>query len=198
MREQKKRWFPFKGAFLVLLGVNIVAIIAVVVMVSRLTVPIDQEYFESSAPVDREAAFTIETSKSKLNGLIAKEIEKEDQGVPYVVEIGDELIEFRSAFELFGQQIPVQMSFDPEVTDNGDIVLHAEQIFVSVFEMPADRAMQIIKDFTDMPEWVEIYPADQLAHIKVTEIDVDPSIEFRAQTINIAEDQFVFEMILVD
>lgn len=194
--ERAKNKFPFKLAFLTLLAINIIVLIIAFVFVMRFTGPIDEDHLSQSAPVDSEAAFTIETSKSKLNGLIAREIEKQDAGVPYVVELGDELIEFRSEFSILGQRVPLEMHFEPQVRENGDVLLLADHISVGILQLPQDRAMQLIKEYVDLPEWVDIYPADRLAHIKVTEIDVDPKIDFRAKAINLPEDEITFEMIV--
>jgi uncharacterized protein YpmS len=196
MTENPKNRSLFKWAFFTLAAINVILLILAFVFVMRLVGPIEDNHFVETAPIDREATFTIETTKSKLNGLIANQIEEQDAGVPYVVELGDEFIQFRSEFNLLGQRVPLQMDFKPEVSKNGDVLLLAESVSVGILQLPQDRAMQLIRDYAELPEWVEIHPTDRLAHIKVTEIEVDPKLDFRARTINLKEDEIVFEMLV--
>ncbi|WP_062050587.1 YpmS family protein [Bacillus sp. JCM 19034] len=192
MANEGKKW---KVAFYTLLTFMI-SIFIVIVLLVRMFPSVDGESYETKPFSNNEALFTIETDKQRFTYFINSLLKENESEVPYVIELGDEYVEFRSLFHLFGQEIPIQIYFDPTVEPNGDLLLRVDSFQLGVFSLPVDRMMMLLQEMLDLADWVVFYPVDELVELKMTELPLDElgKMHLRFKTFNLQEDLLEMEL----
>ncbi|WP_332694135.1 YpmS family protein [Halalkalibacter lacteus] len=195
MKKSNQVW---KIAFFALSGLVVLVIIFLFVLFQRYFPEVDENHFIQKQPTEEEATFNIQTNKAKLNTLIASRIEQTPSDISYMVELLDENVQFRSAFRILGQEVPVTINFKPVVVPNGDLLLKVETFSVGILSLPVDQVLQFISNWIEVAEWIVTYPSERVVEVKVTEIKVDKneSIRFRFLTFDLEKDNIELEMII--
>ncbi|MDT8862023.1 YpmS family protein [Alkalihalobacillus sp. MEB130] len=192
-----KRNDSWKIAFLSLLGLVIVSIVVVFMLFQRYFPEVEEHHFSPKEPVEEEATFLIQTNKSRLNAFLSLKIEEDASDIPYIVELIDDRVQFRSAFRVLGQEVPVTINFLPSVAPNGDLLLEVTTFSLGILQLPVDQVMQLLSNWLELAEWIVIYPSEKMVEVKVTEIEVDEtdSMKFRFVTFDLDQDRIELEMI---
>ncbi len=192
----KQRMNGWKVAFFSLLTCLLVGFIIVAVLFQRYLPEVEENHFTQQESYANEATFFIQTNKSRLNSLISSQITTNQTEIPYIVELTEEHVQLRSSFPVLGQEVPITINFQPVVASNGDLLLEVETFFVGLLRLPIDRVLQLIYEWMDLPEWVEIYPTERLVEVKMTELRIDDhkSISFRFITFDLENDRIELEM----
>ncbi|WP_165763720.1 YpmS family protein [Halalkalibacter urbisdiaboli] len=190
-----KKQLSWKGAFFVLAGLILICILMVGIVLARYFPEVDDSHFEMKTGTEPAASlFEIRTGKQQLNQFIAKQIEKENHAFRYIVELTDEHVQFRTSLLVLGQEVPVTINFSPTVTAQGDLLLHMDTFSLGGIRVPEVRVLQLIKDFIELPKWVEIYPSDRLVHAKVTALTISQDITLRITSFDLVNDQISLDM----
>ncbi|MCL7747002.1 YpmS family protein [Halalkalibacter alkaliphilus] len=194
MRKSEQVW---KVAFLSLLGFVMVTAIVVFMLFQRYFPEVEEQHFLPKQPTGEEATFHIQTDKTRLNSLIASKIAEHPADIRYIVELMDDHVQFRSAFRMLGQEVPVTINFYPSVTPNGDLLLEVRNFSVGILNLPVDQVMQLLTNWLELADWIVTYPSEKLVEVKITEIQIDEneSIVFRFLTFDLTRDNIELEMI---
>ncbi|MFC0561785.1 YpmS family protein [Halalkalibacter alkalisediminis] len=195
MRKNANKW---KIAFFTLSGLVLLLVITVVLLFYKHFPEVSEDHFIQQSPSMDEATFTIQTNKGRLNSLIASRIEQTPSEISYMVELQEDKVQFRSAFRVLGQEIPVTVNFLPEVVANGDLLLKVETFSLGLLSLPVEQVLQLISGWIDFADWVVTYPVDRLVEIKVTEIRVNEkdTMHFRFTRFDLEQDIIELEMIV--
>lgn len=166
--NREKLW---KISFFSLLTFMIIGFILVFIFFIRLFPPIEEN--QLLPPLDeREGTnviFTISTNKEKLNQFIQQKLHK-NQASNYDVQLTNSHLLFNSSLSIMGRNVSLEMALIPEVAPNGDLVLHADTFHIGFFELPVEKVLQLIHYSVTLPEWVELYPNERLAHLQMSEV----------------------------
>ncbi len=173
-------------------------IFTIFMMFQRYLPEVTDEHFMQHSKGTDEATFTIQTNKQRLNQLIASRIKEEPAEMPYMVELLEDHVQFRSAISVLGQRVPITINFLPEVLENGDLLLRVETFTLGLLNLPVEQVLQLITSWIDLADWIITYPADRVVEVKVTSIKLDEneSIYFKFTTFDLEEDLIELEMVI--
>lgn len=187
----KNKW---KVAFIVLSVVVLVAIVVMFVAVRTMLPEPDNVPYTTGAPTDEEGLIDIHSTKAQLNEFILEATNDLQEETPYSVELGSDSVEFQSTFRFLGQSIPITIHFDPEVADNGDLLLRAESLSFGFLSIPSEQAMQLVKNHTELPNWIVVHPSESLIEVQLTNARINDQYSFRVIEFDLARDEFQVEM----
>ncbi|AOM82456.1 YpmS family protein [Salisediminibacterium beveridgei] len=181
----------WKWAFFSLAAIlTIAGVVAWFMMRSFLTY--DQETaFQPRAYQDRSGAeFEIITTKDDINLWIEQEMreEGEDDFTLYL----DDAIYVETGIEAFGFRIPVDMTLSPEVTDNGNLIVREEQFRLARFELPSEQVFQLIEATADLPDWIDVLPAERSFFIDLRQASSEEGLDLRILAFDLEEEDLRF------
>jgi uncharacterized protein YpmS len=188
----------WKIAFLTLCGIVVLVFIILFVLFQRYFPEVDESHFVQKQRTTEEATFVIQTNKERLNTLIASKIKQAPSDISYMVELLDKNVQFRSSFQVLGQEIPVTINFKPIVVQNGDLLLEVETFSVGILNLPVDQVLKFITNWIEMEDWIVTYPSERVVEVKVTELRIDKnaSMRFRFLTFDLEQNNIELEMII--
>jgi uncharacterized protein YpmS len=188
----------WKIAFLTLCGIVVLVFIILFVLFQRYFPEVDESHFVQKQRTTEEATFVIQTNKERLNTLIASKIKQAPSDISYMVELLDKNVQFRSSFQVLGQEIPVTINFKPIVVQNGDLLLEVETFSVGMLNLPVDQVLKFITNWIEMEDWIVTYPSERIVEVKVTELRIDKnaSMRFRFLTFDLEQNNIELEMII--
>ncbi|MCM2676675.1 YpmS family protein [Alkalicoccobacillus plakortidis] len=191
MRSSKNGW---KFAFFLLAAVVFILIIVLFIMVRTFFPEAEESHYTPNLPANEEGLLTISSTREQMNQLIAEASSQLEEETPYTVELLSDFVEFRSTFSILGQSVPISVEFEPEVANSGDLLLTAESFSFGIFNIPSDQAMQLLKNNTELPDWIVIHPSESMIEVQVTNAQFDDRYSFRVQAFDLANDEIEVEM----
>ena len=194
MKLQLKTEQSWKQLFLGIVGVN-VGIVSLFLLfllwpVSDTEVP-KKEYIEE----EPGAEFTITSSKQNLNELVNEYVDSfmKDKDDKYTVKLDDN-VQLIGSIEAFETDIPISITLEPSVQENGDLVLFASDMSLGLLALPEKKILEYVKKELSTPEWVEIDPKNQLIYIGVTQIKVKSNFKVKVQSFDLKNDHITFRI----
>ncbi|MCM3732859.1 YpmS family protein [Fictibacillus nanhaiensis] len=185
----RNKW---KAAFIVLLILTLAIPAAVVALL--FTDPngghLDRSKLSSDLRANQKL-LSIHTEKEQVEDLLNKELKKKAPNVNVYVNLRDEAV-LNGSFVAFNQELPYQITFEPEVMDNGDLLLKEKDIQVGRFPLPGDEVFTLLKKTIEFPEWVEVYPNDESILMKVTEMPTKPGYAVKTEEFDLKKNSIKF------
>jgi uncharacterized protein YpmS len=194
MRIQIKTKPSWKQLFFGIVGVNVCFVLFFFIFLlwplSDTEIPI-KEYIEE----EPGAEFTITSSKQNLNELVNEYVDHfmKDKDDKYTV-ILDEHVQLLGSVEAFQTDIPISITLEPEVQENGDLVLYASDMSLGLLGLPEKKILEYVKKELITPEWVEIDPKNQLIYIGVTQMEVKSNFKVKVQSFDLKNDHVTFRI----
>lgn len=183
-QKQKSKWF---WAFWALVVVLVVSFSFAMIMANKPTKLTDT----ASKLQSSEATFDVTLNKQQINALAAHYL-NESAPEGYHFRIDDHIMLYGS-LNMLGQKLDMGMTFDPEVTKNGNIILKTKKLAIGRLPLPTKTVLSYVKASYDAPKYVTIQPNKQQIFINMSKLPVVQDMAFRAKVIDIQHDQFVFE-----
>ncbi|WP_078552620.1 YpmS family protein [Bacillus alkalicellulosilyticus] len=192
MGNKERIW---KIAFFSLLGVVVVLLVIGAIILQKFFPDIEDSPLPSPTLQQGEAVFFINTSKDDLNRFIENRLadDEEDQ-VSYQVYLGEEYVEFSSTFSILGRNVPVEVLLSPEVGSEGELLLTVEEFSLGQFIVPSDQVLQIVKNFVELPEWVQLYPSESVVYISLKDIEVGHGAEISFVEFDLLKDHIELQV----
>ncbi len=190
----KNKW---KVAFFFLLGA-IGAIILILFILIAMPPERDGETPKGTDfPDSGFVPIDIRTTKTDLNRIINHYLDSEGftGQVEYEVLVSDE-VELYGAFPLFGREIGMVLTFEPQALDNGDLILKQKSVSLGAFNLPVSQVMKIIKGSYKLPEWVEMQPSEKTVYVSLSEMELKSDIQIRANTFDLKKDDISFTLLV--
>lgn len=180
-----KKW---KLAFLALLAVNLFFVIG---LVWYLSTP-SKDYATYQAIKSKAIAgntVVVNTTKSDFEGIANTYIQKamKDQPIPLTLSVADD-VSISTELNIFSVKLPILMKFEPLVQEDGNLLLEQKSVEVGMLDIPPESALKLLRDSVDLPEFMEVMPADEEVLLKLTEIPLDEGLSVRATSFNLEED----------
>ncbi|MQR97519.1 DUF2140 family protein [Fictibacillus phosphorivorans] len=182
MREGEKLMNKWRTAFFTLLLLFLIIPIAIAVML--FSDPSGGRLDRSSLDTDirdNQKLLSIHTEKEQVEDLLNKELRKKAPDVNVYVNLRNDEAVLNGSFIAFDQEIPYQVTFEPEVLDNGDLLLKEKDMQVGRFPLPGDEVFTLIKKTVQFPEWVDVYPKDESILMRVTEMPTKKGYAVKAE-----------------
>ncbi len=180
-----KKW---KLAFILLLVLNMLVVIG---MTLYLSTP-SKDYISYQAAKSGAAAgntVVVNTTKADFEGIANTYIQEamKDQPIPLSLSVTDD-VSISTELSIFSVTLPILMKFEPLVQEDGNLLLEQKSVEVGMLDIPPESALKLLRDSVDLPEFMEVTPADEEVLLKLTEISLDDGISVRATSFNLKED----------
>lgn len=175
-----KRVMNWKVAFFSLLIINILIAGMVVVLVLLPKHSNLLRLNEEKADDRQRVSFNIQSDKQDLNQLVAYYLEKETKRpLNYEVKLTDR-VELRGEMTVFERDIPLTMTFIPQVQENGDVNLKQDSMSIGRLQVPVSMVLKYVGDNYPLPSWVSILPEEQSIYVSLQELELrsDAKVEF--------------------
>ncbi|WP_019154386.1 YpmS family protein [Robertmurraya massiliosenegalensis] len=190
--NKKPSW---KHLFLGLAGANGILLILFFVL---LLWPVSDSEMPEKAFIEEEpgAEFTVNSSKQNLNELVNEYVDKfmNDQGDKYTVDFGGENVRLLGSIDAFQTEIPISITLEPLVQENGDLVLYTSEMSLGLLQLPEKKILEYVKKELETPDWVNIDPSSQSIYIGVTEMEVKSNFKVKVQSFDLKNDQITFRI----
>ncbi|SFS47666.1 Uncharacterized protein YpmS [Halolactibacillus miurensis] len=187
-----KKMTTWHRRFILLALINGVLIVTLFVFL-LLTPPVSDALPDPTYQEELGAKFTVETTKSDLNDLIntyINQVLKTNQANFDVIVDND--IQLNGELYAFGVPIPLRVTMDPVVMDNGDIVLKMNTLSLGLLDLPRGRILHYINRQVETPDWLYFDSENEQIYLAVTSIEIDSNLRFRVDALDLSTDSIIF------
>lgn len=141
--------------------------------------------------------FKIQTDKQDLNQVINHYLEKEGLtgAIDYKVILNDE-VELYGLIPVFSQDIQLKLTFEPQVLDNGDMVLQQKSISVGQLQLPVSYVLKFIGDKYKLPEGVTIHPNEEKIFVSLQKMKLKSDVKVKVDEFNLRNDDIRFTLLV--
>lgn len=187
-----KKMTIWQRRFMLLAVINVVLIVTFVVFLLA-TPPVSDALPNPTYQEEEGAKFTVETTKHDLNDLIntyINQVLKTNQANFDVIV--DEDIALNGELFAFGVSIPLRVTMDPVVMDNGDLVLKMNDLSLGLLDLPRGRILHYINRQVETPDWLYFDSENEQIYLAVTSIEIDSNLRFRVDALDLSSDSIIF------
>ncbi|PKH10066.1 MULTISPECIES: YpmS family protein [Planomicrobium] len=178
----------WRTAFIILLAVNLLALIAFIFYV---TIPAkDYISYEAEKRTFAEGnTLTVRTSKADFEGIANTYIQDamKDQPIPLTLSVNDD-VALSTELEVFSMTLPILLKFEPYVQDDGNLLLEQKSVNIGMLDIPPESALKLLRDSVTLPEFMEVDPGSEEILLRLSDIPLDDGISVRAEAFNLEED----------
>lgn len=175
-------------AFFVLLGLNLLALLAFFIF---LTTPAKGHSLASANSVESldGNSVILNVTKSDFEGIANTYIQQEmdNSPIPLTLAVNGD-VSLSTELEIFSVALPILLRFDPYVQEDGNLLLVQKSVEVGMLDIPPESALKLLRDSVDLPEFMDVLPAEEQVLLKLTEIPLDGGISVQATSFNLKED----------
>jgi uncharacterized protein YpmS len=188
----KNNW---KVAFFFLLGVVVILIVTLFFMASTPFDRPDTDSKDIGITEDEHVSLLVRTNKADLNKVINHYLVEEGFTGPidYQVFVKDQ-VELYGMVPVFGQNLEMLLTFEPQALENGDLLLKQKSISIGSLNLPVAYVMKIIQQNYKLPNWVEIQPKNESIYVSLQEMKLKSDIKVRANSFNLKRDDISFTL----
>jgi uncharacterized protein YpmS len=194
MQIQLKTKPSWKQLFLGIVGANVCIVLFFFIF---LLWPVSDTEISKEELLEEEpgAEFTISSSKQNLDELVNQYVDNymKDKDDKYTVKF-DENVQLLGSIEAFQTDIPISITLEPSVQENGDLVLYASDMSLGLLGLPEKKILEYVKKELKTPEWVNIDPKNQLIYIGVTQMEVKSNFKVKVQSFDLKNDHITFKI----
>lgn len=187
-------WNNWKKLFFLLLSINIGIVIVVFLFIFW---PVESPDYPTKEFIEEDAGaeFTIRSGKDNLSELANAYLGKlpKEDNFTYMISLEDE-VKLLGTIIAFGAEVPIQITFDPIVQENGDLVLQSNNMSLGLLRLPQDRILKYVNDRIDTPEWITINPKEEHIYIAITQMDLKSNFRVKVQQFDLENDQITFRI----
>jgi len=186
----------WKISFLILLVVNVLLISVIFIFVLS---PVGGPKLNllKGKEDKKDVGFYVQTNKEDLTKIVNYYIEKEglDGPIDYYVHLSDE-VELYGSMLVFNQEIELKMTFEPEALDNGDLLLYQKSISIGQLNLPVSYILKFIRNSYKLPEWVKIYPDEEVVYVALNEMKLKSDMKVKAEDFNLKRNRISFRLFI--
>lgn len=177
---------------------SIVSLVAVgAVILIRALQPVSTREELTNRPIETTDAVslvsTITTEDAEIIMNRSLEAMITDERLSYEI-ILDEQLEIHSSVKLFNLTIPYTLFFDPYVTENGNLQLHADAIELSSFSLPVSAVLSLLAGELELPFYIGVDSAAQFILIDFNELSKEHDIAVVMQKIDLENNEIQLKL----
>ncbi|MED3572085.1 YpmS family protein [Cytobacillus praedii] len=190
MKDQK-----WKMLFFLLLSMIVIFILVIFILLK--TPATEEKYIAENLNTDDYVPFKIQTDKQDLNKVINHYLQKEGLtgAIDYKVILNDE-VELYGLIPVFSQDIQLKLTFEPQVLDNGDIVLQQKSISVGKLQLPVSYVLKFIGDKYKLPKGVTIHPNEEKIYVSLQKMKLKSDLKVKVDEFNLKNDNIRFTLLV--
>ncbi|KOP83114.1 YpmS family protein [Cytobacillus solani] len=190
MKDQK-----WKKLFFLLLSLIVIFILVIFILLK--TPATEENYIAENLNTDDYVPFKIQTDKQDLNKVINHYLKKEGLtgAIDYKVLLNDE-VELYGLIPVFSQDIQLKLTFEPQVLDNGDIVLQQKSISVGKLQLPVSYVLKFIGDKYKLPKGVTIHPNEEKIYVSLQKMKLKSDVKVKVDEFNLKNDDIRFTLLV--
>lgn len=146
---------------------------------------------------EKQVSFLVRTNKADLTRVINHYLVSEGFTGPidYKVIVKDE-VELYGTFPVFGQELEMMLTFEPQALENGDLVLNQKSISLGSLNLPVSNVMKIIQSNYSLPDWVRFQPNEKKVYVSLQEMELKSDIKVRATSFDLKRDDISFTLLI--
>ncbi|MDQ0162779.1 YpmS family protein [Bacillus alveayuensis] len=178
----------WKVSFILLLSVNIIAFLFVV---SLMNIPKETKKIKPMTINENDyAVIQVMADKQTVTNLVNEYLQKEAKEQPLAYQISiEEDVKLYGSLKAFGRELQLTISFIPEVTADGNVVLSVHNMSVGKLSLPISYVLKYVEKHYELPEAVTIDSADGKVIVHLTDITLQNNYKILAGNIDLKQDQ---------
>ncbi|MCH7322600.1 YpmS family protein [Solibacillus sp. MA9] len=182
----------WKVAFFVLAGAIIMVLVSIVYLATS-----DVEQSSLREPTALEGnILTVETTAKEFEAIAKQYLMEAMNNSPVPVELAiEEKIYLYSTLTVFNFELPIQMDFNPVVSD-GNIILKQDAVHVGKINIQPKQVLKLMKDAVEFPSWITVQPNDEQIYVDLSRINIASGSRVRAQEIDLENDKIVLQVVI--
>lgn len=135
------------------------------------------------------------TTRDQLNETIAIYLEEyQTKGLTYKVYANNQQILFEGTYEVLGAEIPLYIYFQPSKLEDGSVLLTISEISAGTLSLTASAALSFVGNSISLPDFVTLDAEAGTVTVELTAIDNSQGIYVKANTIDLYNDQIIFDI----
>lgn len=184
----------WKRLFFIILSFNLISIGVIIFLifgpVKNVTFPEVDRYM-----TEESSEFTVRTTKQNLNELINAYIDKLSEGSNHRYQVLlDEDVHLLGELPVFTTTVPLSIHLEPDVLDNGDLILKQKSITIGMLQLPNKKIMEYIKKYLPMPEWVIVNPKEEEIYVAISNMDIRSNFQVSIEQFNLIKNELSFKI----
>lgn len=166
-----------------------------IILVSRMTT-----YREDTSQIAIEEGAetkigTFTTTREQLNDTVATYLEDyQTKNFSYKVYASNQLVLFEGEYVILGQKIPLYIYFQPSKLEDGSVLLTVSEISAGTLGLPRDDILNYIKKNYKLPNFITVDVENSSIHIQTAAIKNNFKIYIKANTLDLYNDQIIFDI----
>ncbi|WP_417900143.1 YpmS family protein [Bacillus haimaensis] len=191
-----KRVMNWRVAFFSLLIINILIAGLAIVLVLLPKHSNLLRLSEEEADDRQRVSFNIRSDKEDLNKLVEYYLEQETKRpLNYEVRLTDR-VELRGEMTVFERDIPLTMTFIPQVQENGDVNLKQDSMSIGRLQVPVSMVLKYVGDNYPLPSWVSILPDEQSIYVSLQELELRSDAKVEFTKFDLEKDDIEFKLLV--
>lgn len=188
----RNKW---KIGFFSLLGIDL--LILIVILFLFLTPASEHDPSDGIAPSSEYVPFYVQTNKQNVNRLINYYLTKNAASSPvdYQVTLGN-AVELDGKIPIFGEELNMKLTFEPEATKNGDLILKQKTISIGRVNLPIQYVLDFIGKTYNFPSGVEIQPNQKQIYIAMQKLKINNGIKVKAEKFDLKQNDIAFTILV--
>lgn len=139
---------------------------------------------------------TVETTAKEFESIAKQYLHDAMKKSPAPVElVVDEKIYLYSTLTVFNIDVPIQMDFNP-VVSNGNIILEQQAVHVGKINIPPKTVLKLMNDAVTFPSWITVQPNDEEIYVDLSRVNIASGSRVRAKEIDLANDKIVLQVVI--
>lgn len=161
--KNNKKVNKWKWAFLILLSIILIGFFAILRLLEPRSIEKSKEPVYSTADeIEITSSLSKEDAEFVMNSYL--DTQTEDENISYQIEI-DEVIDLTSTIKIQSLELPIEMTFEPFATEEGNLQLHARSMEVASFSLPLGLVLTVLTNQIDLPEYVQVDSKEKIIFV---------------------------------
>ncbi|PWI26385.1 DUF2140 domain-containing protein [Kurthia sibirica] len=191
--KMKNKW---KVAFISLAT----AVLVILILVTTLLFSGGKNMAKPEPKVHNGSVVTITTKPIDFEKMANKMIGNATNGsaLQAYIKVDDD-VKIKSNVEALGVNVPITLDFEPEVDDQGNIILHQTNVTVGLLDLPAQAALKLLRDSNKLPDWITVQPSDKTAYMDLSAVELPIGSEnahLQAKEFDLTNNKIVLDIIV--
>ncbi|MGT2754531.1 YpmS family protein [Streptococcus ovis] len=138
---------------------------------------------------------TFTTTRDQLNDTVATYLEDyQTKDFSYKLYASNQQVLFEGEYAILGQKIPLYIYFQPSKLEDGSVLLTVSEISAGTLYLPKAEILTYLKKNYKLPEFISINAKDATILIQLSAIKNDLKISIKANTVDLYNDQIIFDI----
>lgn len=147
-----------------------------------------------------DPVFTVKVTKNSANRIMAHYLKSylKDSKIKYAVTLGTNEAALSGSFKFLGNAVKFQLTFDPLVLKNGDVLLKAKNLNIGALPVPISFVMSYIGNSYKIPKWVSLDSKAGTVVLKLSQFKLQNGMTLKANKLDLTNDDLEFAVYLPD